>query len=273
MKRRWILMSLALLAGCGAFAFSQVTGGKEFRAAAEPVEDCPADFFVASARVFDAVQICATSLVPAEKLAHAAAVTAEWLDNDGDGAIDEPRILDALRANKATLSMSREQMPIGPMIAVTSDDTRIMQDLWAVETDPEGGRRDASQEEINHLLLNAGWSVIDPGLFGTQPGSAVREQWEIAEREGYYSYDDPTCDATCKVTEFFYLATAAYFGASSDLESDEMRLKNREELAANLPGTTALITSANVIYPTDHWPRGSYAHAQHIVYSGKSGGE
>lgn len=139
------------------------------------------------------------------------------------------------------------------------------QDLAADETAPGGGRRDAAPEEIHHLILNAGWKQVWPRQFRDAPGSALYAQWQQAEAAGYYAYDDPTCDAACKVTEFFYLASAAYLGAQADLASDEMRLKTRADLRAALPGVVALIESPDYAAPRDHWPQGRYAHPAAIV--------
>ena len=146
---------------------------------------------------------------------------------------------------------------------------RVGQDLAADETNPPQGRRDASQEEIHHLILNAGWKHLFPDVFSDEPRTAsdLFRQWEIAEQKGFYSYWDPTCDSSCKVTEFFYLATAAYLGSQADLYNDEMRIKTRSELRLKLPGTTEIIESPRYVYPIDHWPDGSYRHGKNIVYS------
>lgn len=229
--------------------------------------DCPGEVFQRQARVFDALTICATEGVSTAKLSYAANVVAEWLDNDSDGQIDEARLLPAFEQSAPFLIMT----PSGPSNALFSAiedaiSTRVGQDLSAQETNPDGDRRDASQEEIHHLILNAGWKVAFPELFKDAKGSALYGQWEKAEARGHYNYDDPTCDSACKVTEFFYLATAAYLGSDADLASDEMRLKSRATLAEALPDTINLIESTAYAYPRDHWPTGTYEHADRIVF-------
>lgn len=69
----------------------------EFDTTSEHVDGCPAAFFTHKAIVFDAVTLCATQKVNSQKLAYAANVAAQWLDNDQDGVIDEPALLDHLR--------------------------------------------------------------------------------------------------------------------------------------------------------------------------------
>ena len=44
--------------------------------------------------------------MPDGKLLHAAHVTAQWLDNDQDGCVDEPRLLAKLLDNRPVLVMS-----------------------------------------------------------------------------------------------------------------------------------------------------------------------
>ena len=66
------------------------------------------------------------------------------------------------------------------------------------------------------------------------------------------------------MTEFVYLATAAYLGSAADLESDEMRLKTRATLADTIPVMIEIFESADYSYPTNHWPDGTYPHQQAI---------
>ncbi len=239
-------------------------------ATSAPLPGCPGTkTFTQKAEVFGAVTLCATADVPQAKLTHAANVTAEWLDNDGDGAADEARLIETLKAQHPVLLMSESGFSDSQWRDMEDDLGAIVgQDLQANETNPAGGRRDASQEEIHHLILNAGWAPMLPQVFRDQPGSVLYGEWQQAEAQGNYAYDDPTCDAACKVTEFFYLATAAYLGSDADLFSDEMRLMSRDALRTALPRTVEVMEATDYRYPTDHWPTGRYAHSQNIRMSG-----
>lgn len=243
----------------------------EFKAQANPAPACQATAFDKSALVFDTVLLCGTSGVSAEKLTHAANVTAAWLDNDRDGQVDEPRLLDTLNANKPVLVMSGNGIAPAAMPRIMSalSDYRI-QDLGAAETNPANGERDASQEEIHHLLMNAGWQPLFPALFSeaASDNSTLYQAWKFANDNAHYAYDDPTCDDSCKVTEFVYLATAAYLGSAADLESDEMRLKTRAALSETIPAVVQLFESSDYVYPTNHWPDGTYAHQTNITFFG-----
>ena len=240
----------------------------EFRHNEHAIADCPDSFFTKAAKVFDAVTICATARVSDAKLKHAAAVTAEWIDNDADGKADSLALVKSLRENSATLLMSKAGFsdPAAEKLSFFEDKI-IMQDLAANETNPPLSRRDASQEEIHHLLWAAGWRKLYPMVFDAEnKNSALYKVWSRAENLGFYHYDDPTCDEACKSVEFLYLATAAYLGSDADLYSDEMRLKSRLELEKKLPKIVQIIENPANDFAHNHWPKGSYAYPQHIQY-------
>ena len=241
----------------------------EFKAGAQAVASCPGGAFDKSAVVFDAITICATKGVSRKKVAHAARVAAQWLDNDEDAVPDNPLVNGQLRENKATLVMSREGFGryIVKVDAALKNSGRFGQDLHAVETDPGDGRRDASQEEIHHLIMGAGWMRVYPEIFSDEDASSLAYQaWQKADKRKYYVYNDPTCTDTCKVMEFIYKSTAAYLGSDADLAETEFTIKNRTDLRARLPEIVALYESSNYVYPRLQWPDGNYAHTQHIFY-------
>jgi len=225
--------------------------------------------FTKSARIFDAVQICATADVSAAKLKHAANVAAQWLDNDQDGKVDDAQLREIIEENKATLVMTNEWMDEERSeMFMEHFDEHVSQDLGGIETNPTDAR-DASQEELHHLIVNSGWVLYEPEIFSDEPeeNSELYNIWLKAEKEGYYSYDDPTCNAACKVTEFFYLATAAYLNSQADLFSDEMRIKTREGLEEKLPTIIEIMEDDAFTYPLKMWPDGKYAHSKNVLIS------
>lgn len=267
------LVAVLVLFGAMAAGYFLFFSSDEFSAQANPAPACQSAVFDKSAMVFDHVLICGTKGVPIEKLTHAAHVTAEWLDNDGDGLVDEPRLLEAFAQNKPTLIMSAEGISLTamPRIMTSLGDARV-QDLYASETNPADGARDAAQEEIHHLIMNASWQTIFPEVFSeaADDNSQLYQAWQLADQNRQYVYNDPTCDDSCKVTEFVYLATAAYMetGAELDLASDEMRLKTQAELFEAIPAMEQIFESANYSYPTNHWPTGNYPFPENIEYFG-----
>jgi hypothetical protein len=244
----------------------------EYKTQGNNVANCPSTIFTKSAVIFDALLICATQEVPDAKLQHAANVAAEWLDNDGDGGIDEPRVIGAMQDSKALVIMSFDGFStlagLKLLPAVIAGGYAV-QDLYAQETNTPG-RRDASQEEVHHIIYNAGWEVAFPSVFSDQEevSSKLYRIWKYSDDNGHYYYGDPTCDDSCKTGEFFYLATAAYLGSKADLFSDEMRLQDKEAMQAVIPEIMEIIESTDYVYPTHHWPSGQYRHQSNIGYLG-----
>ena len=244
----------------------------EYKPDSGSVANCPGSIFAKSAVVLDALLICGTKEVPDAKLKHTANVAAEWLDNDGDGTVDEPSVVNAMKDNRALVVMSFDgfstlaRLKLMPSIVVGG---YTGQDLSAEETNTPG-RRDASQEEVHHIIVNAGWESAFPSVFSARQevGSDLYRIWKYSDDNGHYYYGDPTCDDSCKTVEFFYLATAAYLDSKADLFSDEMRLQDRTAMREIIPEIFDIFNSTEFVYPTDHWPRGQYSHASNITYLG-----
>ncbi len=249
-------------------AYLFLTISDEFKDQEHPVSNSPSKVFDKSAVVFDAITIFGTKDVPKEKLEHAANVAAQWLDNDEDGQVDDETLRRTLEKNKATVVMSKEGFSAAGMAKVMSSFSGYaLQDLYAVETN-NPSRRDASQEEIHHIIVNAGWQKMLPEIFSDQKkdNSKLYRIWKYANDNGHYSYADPTCDDACKTVEFFYLATAAYLDSQADLFSDEMRLKTVEALREHIPKIFEIFESKDYVYPVHQWPNGQYTFQKNIKY-------
>lgn len=259
------ISATVILAGC------QQMHSNEFQDQTHPAPLCQSAMFDKSALVFDTLLVCGTKDVSVAKLTYAANVAAEWLDNDKNGDVDEPRILEAMKKSQPILLMSANGFSETAVSRILDElDGHQLQDLSASETNPDNHRRDASQEEIHHLIMASGWQPYFPTIFSNEPlnNSLLYQTWLSAEKNGFYYYDDPTCNANCKVTEFVYLASAAYLGSSVDVEHDEMRLKTRQALKQKLPAIIAIFESSDYVYPLNHWPDGQYPHANNIHFDG-----
>ena len=263
-----IIGSAALLAVIALLINLFVLVPGEFRAGDQAVANCPGNMFDKSAVVFDVLTICATSGVPKEKLIHAARVAAVWLDNDEDGAADNPLVNEKLKENKATVVMSASGFGFRAAGVYTALEAggRFGQDLHAIETN-NPTRRDASQEEIHHIIVGGGWARAYPDLFdGKSADSAVYRAWKKADANRYYVYEAPDCDHACKVMEFIYKSTAAYLGSRDDLAETEFSIKNQADLRAQLPEIVALYESGKYAYPTRQWPDGTYTHERQVIF-------
>ena len=186
------------------------------------------------------VQILSTEETNDLKINHAANVLAQYLDNDGDGTPDNPKVINALIEHNATLVMfktygsKKYKQFFGSSNWPDGQTTvkRAVQDLYDDETHPGGAEKgifDASLEEVLHLITFGGYSNAYPNVFGTQKGSEISKAVDIA-RGGYfstipekypgnawYTYDDQTCEYGCQIHEYLYWAITSVLGAQEIL--------------------------------------------------------
>ena len=160
--------------GLFVIAFLISSCSNEFKSQDKHLEQCPTKIFDKGAIVFESILVCGTSMVPQEKIAHAANVAAQWLDNNQDGVVDNPAVLEELKKNKATLLMSEMGFSEIFMIQNFAEIEKggfFIQDLYAEETN-NPRQRDASQEEIHHLIWGAGFASVYPEVFDDQSSNS-----------------------------------------------------------------------------------------------------
>ncbi len=213
------------------------------------------------------IKIFAVAEVSDDRLLHAANVMAQYLDNDEDGNIDHPPVVDEMIRNKAFMVMwNRESdLDIDPPNGWTG------QDLGNDETQPsfvnngKTGRFDASLEEVLHIITHAGYASLYPDVFGENIGSEIADAMDIARGGQYtsvpdsypdsawYSYDDRTCDYGCMVTEYHYWALTSILGAQEnrlDEIGHEWQLNTRTKVETQDPAVYQLLTDPTYGFPT-----------------------
>ena len=225
-------------------------------------------------------RVLATDRVPDRKLLHAAAVLAEYMDNDEDGEPDDALVAETLQRRAATLVMfgtPDEADRVLRRLPWDELEDRTLQDLYAEETHPGGHLRgvfDASYEEVLHLVTHGGYAHAYPEVFGERPGTVLADLMDAARggrhrgipdpypAGAWYTYDDPTCEYECQVAEYVYwgitslLGAQAFPGRGEDIEH-EWRLETPEELEAGDPGLYALLTDPRWNLPR-RLPDGEY---------------
>lgn len=180
------------------------------------------------------IKFYATSGVSENKLNHAMNVMAEYLDNDEDGIIDNPKVHDRLIERGATMILFKspeesEKLAEKAMQSLGKTiDQDAIQDLYDSEIHINGaanGEFDASYEEIFHLITHVGYAAVYPEVFGEKAGSKVAKSMDIARgghfetvpkkypETAWYSYYDETADYGTMVTEYMYWAMTSILGA------------------------------------------------------------
>ena len=222
------------------------------------------------------VHLFATRRVPPVKLRHAAAVMAEYLDNDEDGKADNPKVVTALVTQRAFLFMTANERALEQL------DHDVFQNAgwhhgqgqFATETNPGGRRFDATLEEVLHLITQRGYANAYPKIFAERPGSALAKCLDRARgghfkrvprrypKGAWFTYDDRTCDYACQCTEYLYWAITSILGAQQAKHrreeiAHEWRLYNKALVRERDPDVFRLISAPEYKLPT-RLPDGRY---------------
>lgn len=275
---------LALSAALGACSDSSSSSSAGSNNAADAIDAAAiAKVFPKSVKVFD-VSIVASSSVPDAKILHAAAIMAEYLDNDEDGTVDNQAVVNRLVESNATLTMAADPDELERLFMQlfktqqNAEKYDNFQDLQANETIPNGaaqGQFDGSLEEILHLITHVGFAKVYPGVFGEAAGSAIADAMDIA-RGGrftsipnpypdgaWYTYDDETCTYDCMVTEYTYWALTSILGAQDfpgrgqDIQN-EWQLNTRNLVQTRDAAAYRILTNPQYALPT-RLPDGTYS--------------
>ena len=222
------------------------------------------------------IDLYAVPAVADLKLLHAANVLAQYLDNNEDGNVDNPIVLDHMLANKAFLVLWKQEDDLD----FDPPQDRLGQDLGNDETFPlfvakgKTGPFDASLEEVLHLVNYAGHSFAYPKVFGLTSGSELANAMDIARggqffnipdqypTDAWYSYDDETCEYDCQIIEYLYWAITSLLGAQENrlnVIGHEWKLNTQALLESKDPAIYFLLTNPNYQLPTK-LPDGSYRH-------------
>jgi len=224
------------------------------------------------------VPVYALPEVEDDKLVHAANITAQYLDNDEDGSIDDPLVGRMLVQNKASVLIWKTSQQLEEIFQPERDTTLMTsKDLGADETIPmwhingHTGAFDAALEEILHLLHNFGYAAAYPEAFSNEfSGSLLTDAMDIARggrftevpssypANAWYTFDDVTCDYGCMADEYFYWALTSVLGAQASRDvSEEWDLNTREMVEVLDPSVFSLVTDLRYKLPTV-LPDGSY---------------
>ena len=242
--------------------------------------------FGKSVEVFG-LRVLATSSVPDAKVLHTANVLAEYLDNDENGSVDQPEVLAKLLgssnseiATMVLFASENEQESYGNDFETLMRVLERTQNLFAdeiFENGSQGDDRDATLEEVLHLVTDLGWDEAFPEVWGERKGSTLADAMDLA-RGGYhervptqypdrawFTYYDDTSDYATQITEYLYWATTTYLGGQDwtgrihSNYTNEWQPYTRAMLEQTDPAVVSLITSANYNFPTKNLPDGNYS--------------
>jgi hypothetical protein len=227
------------------------------------------------------LHVYATAAASDEEVLHAAAVLAEYLDNDEDGTPDNQKIVDAMIQANATLVVGKN----GPDLRAHDRPWPNSQGVYTDEIFPLGqdDRYDGALEEVLHLITDYGWENAYPSVFGRWRGTEVAKASEAA-RGGYFeevpekypegawhTYYAESCDYGCHIAEYIHWALTSILGAHERYwkelgGKDQWDLRSKEKVKAGDPTIYALLTDPQYKLPTvlpDGKYRGKELRIQH----------
>ena len=218
--------------------------------------------------VFD-IPIYAYADVDDAKLLHAANIMAQYIDNNEDGAIDNPLVHKTLITNKAALYIWKKESQSGTINAQDLGDDETSID-W--HKNGKTGRFDAALEEVFHVITHSGYSKAYPEIFGENKNSEIAKAMDIARgghfeiipsnypANAWYTYNDNTCEYNCMVTEYFYWAQTSILGAQQNRYNEikqEWKFNTKDKIENGDKAIYTLLTDPKYKLPTV-LPDGTY---------------
>lgn len=222
------------------------------------------------------IPIYTVAKVADNKLLHAANVMAQYLDNDEDGTIDNPLVVNKMIENNAFMVMWNKQKDLN----INPPNEWTGQDLGNDETIPtfvaygKTGQFDAALEEVLHIITHAGFAFAYPSVFGESAGTEIANAMDVARggqfttipnpypNDAWYTYDDQTCEYNCMVTEYHYWALTSILGAQENRLNEigqEWKLNTKEKVEQQDTAVYELLTNSDYKFPTV-LPDGTYRH-------------
>ena len=186
------------------------------------------------------IKIYASSSVDPIKVEHAAAITAEYLDSNHDGVVDDQRVVNSLLEFKSGIAIHQneeeERKNKDKYLKIIKKHGVYLKALYGEEIRPVGSRfvagsyeADGSLEEILHMITVKGYSFAYPNTFGFEdsfPGNTESSQLSIAARiarggidddaresypeHAWYRRFDKGCSWGCIVNEYIYWGLISY---------------------------------------------------------------
>lgn len=243
------------------------------------VEQAALEDFSKYINVLGCFHVLAESDISDEKILHVAAVTAELLDQNEDGMVDDQLLEAALSDGGALMPvLSHEGSEAEESLFDAYEGNGISAVLYKDEIDPgQPGHwgDDATVEEVLHTINHVGHVVIYPEAFSLTPNSSsLTAAMDLARGgqfiefpdeypdDAWYHYDDSTCDYECMAIEYLYWAIVTEMGLLDDTSTaqgieDEWELYSADLLASTDVMIHALITDPTFSIPLEA-PDGNY---------------
>jgi hypothetical protein len=229
--------------------------------------------------------IYAESGVTDDRVLHVAAVWAELIDNNEDGIVDDPQLLEALVEADALMPVFEfDESSSMQSFFNNYQGEGVSAILWQSEIDPSQPGHwgdDATVEEVLHTINDVGHREIYPDAFELEPNSSLMSdamdlarggQWltipQTYPDEAWYHYDDYTCDYQCMAIEYLYWCIVSHMGILNDVQTCDGIANEWEPCSPELfmstdPTMYAIVTDPQYLLP-QLAPDGNYCPANSV---------
>ena len=217
---------------------------------------------------------------------HTANILAEYIDNDLDGAPDDPAVLSYLQGQNYVVPVwtkdIRTQFWQDARGTFCEDNISMAASLYDDDDWAIGGIKytrtfDGNLEEVWHVV-SRGWYAAYPEYFGNSfdTESILTQAMDIARggkfydppseypAGAWYKYSDESCNYNCQISEYFYWAVMANIGALDTSitskcypDKDEWNICTKSELKAKDKMIYDLLNNKEFNLPTNI-PTGGY---------------
>ena len=206
-----------------------------------------------------------------ELVMYVAAMSAQLLDNDEDGSVDDPDLEYASGIYEGNIALFVEEGNDAMEHWDEYGDGGAV--LFVSEINPSGIKwEDATFEEVIHNINAIQEQHLYPAEIGHSPDLPVPSELRLAmdiARGGYfedvpnnypadawYTYDDETCDYHgCQLTEYLYWGIGTYLGYFEDDDicdslSQEWKICSASELQQIDEKLYAIVTNPKLKFPS-----------------------
>jgi len=226
--------------------------------------------------VFD-IPVYAFYSVDDTKLLHTANILAQYLDNDGDGVIDNLTIHSEIKSKNSFLYLWNTTLEKESFIEpnehtgfdIQSDKVNL---VW--HSNGHTGAFDYSLEVAWNLITTNGYEVAYPAIFSSEANSEISIAMDAARGgnfqdppatypvNAWYTNSEFTCNYDCQITKYNFWAFSSILGAQENRLTEiepEWKLNTSTKVQTTDVKAWAIFSNATYNLPSI-LPDGTYKH-------------
>eukprot|EP00112_Aurelia_sp_Birch-Aquarium-sp1_P010196 Seg2189.7 transcript_id=Seg2189.7/GoldUCD/mRNA.D3Y31 product="hypothetical protein" protein_id=Seg2189.7/GoldUCD/D3Y31 len=231
-----------------------------------------------------------------EYFQHVASVVAELLDNDQDGCVDTPEVVEAMIKSKYALACLVKRQPsdkpglIGPYkigLSLLKRETMLNCFPKSRISFRSEVCFDQTYQETFNLVFKFGYAIAFPRIFGNNfnklsklnkamdkaRGGRFYKVPELYPSSAWFTYYDPTCTYSCQVNQYICWGIASYSNAIArqTFMKKEWKFSNRDQLRKGDVLLSEIIKDTRTYRLPIRRPTGNYFGSNECLIHGQDG--